>query len=165
MRWNHLFAADRCECPPCTVCGRAFPDPDSLLGDVMYYPNGDTLTDSQYRFINRTWDVDPLSEFVVCHECLDGHDHPWSGMSGDRWLERWSEVWPLLQRLLAVGVEIVSPTSYPLYSNHLACLECGQVYSPDAKRVRGYWRCPSGCHKGVRLPRRAGTTGVRGGAA
>lgn len=119
----------------------------------MYYPRSDTLSDAQHGLIRRLWRVDPFCEFVVCEACMAGHCGAVPGWTGSCWLARWERVWPLYDQLERVGVRIVCPTHYPVRDN-LSCLGCGLTYSPAAKRVRGNWRCPSGCHTGVRLPRR-----------
>lgn len=150
MRWSVFMVEDGC-CPaPCSVCGREFPDPTIPNGDVIYWPVPESLTNEEYALIRRVWGVDPMCDFHVCEGCRN-HDPGEHWLEAGNWLDHWAQVWPLSQRLRAVGAEIEYPDSYPV-PNHIRCLECGLIYSPAAGRVRGFWRCPNGCHAGLRLP-------------
>lgn len=89
MRWNYLETSGGCGWTPCTVCGRAFPDPDLLNGEFLYFPRVDNLSEEEAGRIEKLWGVDAYSDFAVCEGCMAGHCGAVPGLTADRWLADW----------------------------------------------------------------------------
>lgn len=78
MKWKTIHG----EGLRCTACGHtAFIKTDDEC-DLFYFPEADSMTREQTDQIADIWNVDPYADFLVCHNCLDGHDpmcraHDW----------------------------------------------------------------------------------------
>lgn len=87
MRWNYLSVTEP-GFVPCTVCGREFPDPSIMNGDILYYPNFRGDSDAwQADWIRRIWQVDPYADFAVCEDCMQGHCGAVYGLNATTWLD------------------------------------------------------------------------------
>ncbi|MFV9677554.1 MAG: hypothetical protein ACNYVW_07895, partial [Methanosarcinales archaeon] len=61
----------------CSVCGKT-------IDKTWYYP--EDLTDEEAKWIEEIWDCEPVTEFVVCEDCVTGYEKAIKGADPGKWL-------------------------------------------------------------------------------
>lgn len=67
----------------CTVCKQRLDNPDYKHG-IYYFPVD--VTEEDYEMIAQMWQVDPLADFCICEECIQGHCGAVPGLTAASWL-------------------------------------------------------------------------------
>lgn len=62
----------------CSVCGKT-------IDKTWYYP--EDLTEEEAKWIEKIWECEPFTEFVVCENCLAGYIEAIKGADSGKWLK------------------------------------------------------------------------------